>query len=355
MTPELEPDIPRDGHRRRGRYVRRRHQTAVALLILASLALLSACAGAPNMLDPVGPRADRIATMWWVMLVLATLMFVTFVGLFLVVVFQFREGRQQRETRSVKPATGNGVVIALGFVVPVLILGFLTLYTNRLLNVLAAPDRPAALTVEVIGYQFWWEVRYPEQGVVTANEIHVPTGRPVTMRVTSADVIHSFWTPQIHDKIDMIPGQSKSIWIEVDQPGEYRGLCAEFCGIQHALMQFLVIAQPPEEFDAWLAARQQPAPPVDPLVRRGQEVFVANVCISCHSIGGAQRQRLNGPDLTHVASRRTLGAAIIPNTPENLAAFIRDPQSIKPGNRMPAVPLREADLEALVAYLLTLE
>jgi len=208
----------------------------------------------------------------------------------------------------------------------------------------------------VIGHQWWWEVKYqdpiPGRIVTTANEIHVPAGRPVLLQLSSVDVIHSFWVPSLHGKRDLIPGHPSSLWIEADRPGTYRGFCAEFCGHQHAHMGLLVIADSPDRYAAWYAAQlETPPPPVDPLAQRGRQVVESAPCALCHTVQGSQASASLGPDLTHLGSRRTLAAATLPNTPENLGRWIVDPQTIKPGNPMPANRLSAEDLRAAVAYL----
>jgi cytochrome c oxidase subunit 2 len=190
--------------------------------------------------------------------------------------------------------------------------------------------------------------------VVAANEIHVPAGRPVQVNVTSEDVIHSFWVPQLMGKLDMIPGKTNTTWLQADQPGAYRGECAEYCGVQHAHMAFLVVAEPPEQFAAWLEGQRQPAAePTEPLAREGAQAFAREGCISCHEIryGASPVGGKAGPDLTHLASRRTIGAGLLANNPGNLAGWIANPQALKPGNKMPRLNLDAESLQALVAYL----
>ena len=175
------------------------------------------------------------------------------------------------------------------------------------------------------------------------------------LTLTSMDVIHSFWVPQLHGKIDLIPGTATTLWLRADQPGEYRGMCAEYCGVQHAKMQFLVVAEPPDQFQAWLDLQRQPAAvPTDPLAQRGLQVFLSSSCVTCHAIRGTSATGALGPELTHLASRRTLGAGILPNTRGTLAGWIADPQSIKPGVHMPPSDLTGEQLQALVVYLETL-
>ncbi|HUG38359.1 MAG TPA: cytochrome c oxidase subunit II, partial [Candidatus Limnocylindrales bacterium] len=208
---------------------------------------------------------------------------------------------------------------------------------------------------DVRGQQWWWEFEYDggTHAMRTANELHVPTGRRVVLRLRAHDVIHSLWVPALQGKLDVIPGKTNVTWLQADHPGVYRGQCAEYCGIQHAQMAFLVVAQPPEEFDAWLRAQRQPAvPPADDEARRGERLFVDRGCASCHTIRGSLAffGRF-GPDLTHVASRRTLAAGVLDNSRDALARWVANPQGLKPGARMPHVPLAAADFQAILHYV----
>ena len=318
---------------------------------------LSGCAGSPSVLDPRGPRAASTSDLGWLMFGLAAVIFAVVVLIMLIALV--RRGGQtadltQPGERPASDRGGHAVIIGGGFVFPIVILTILVVLTLRTLVTLAAPPTPAGLNVQVIGHQYWWEVRYPDQYVVTANEIHIPAGQPVSLELSSVDVIHSFWVPQIMPKVDMIPGHPNTSWIQADTPGEYRGQCAEFCGLQHAHMAFLVIADSPDQFAAWVANQQQPAArPTDSSVAQGAQVFASAGCITCHAIRvGAQSTGATvGPDLTHVASRRTLAAGMLDNTRGNLGGWISNPQAIKPGNLMPALNLDAAMLRSLVAYL----
>jgi cytochrome c oxidase subunit 2 len=215
------------------------------------------------------------------------------------------------------------------------------------------PDpRTTSMTVNVIAHQWWWEVRYPSSGAVTANEIHLPVDTRVNLVVTTADVIHSFWVPQLGRKIDTIPGRLNRILLYPTRTGEYRGQCSQFCGLQHANMAMEVFVQPRSAFRSWLASMAAPArAPTGAQAQAGQRLFMSSQCASCHRIAGTQAQATVGPDLTHVASRTTLAAATISNTPSELAAWITNPQAIKPGDRMPDLGLSRAQVSALVAYL----
>jgi cytochrome c oxidase subunit 2 len=216
------------------------------------------------------------------------------------------------------------------------------------------------VTIQVVGHQWWWEVTYPnsqaDQTVTTANEIHVPVGRPVVILTNSADVIHSFWAPSITGKRDLLPGYSSAFWIQVDQPGVYRGQCAEFCGLQHAHMGFSVIAESVEDFQKWQQQQLKPAPdPATPEASRGREVFLTHACLMCHTIRGTDAGSRFGPDLTHIASRKMIAAETLPNTTGALAGWIVDPQRVKPGAQMSPNPLAPDDLQAVVAYLQSLQ
>jgi cytochrome c oxidase subunit 2 len=216
----------------------------------------------------------------------------------------------------------------------------------------APSPRTTALTVEVVGNQWWWEVRYPGTPAVTANEIHIPARTRVNVVTKSDDVIHSFWVPQLNRKVDSLPGHPNRVLLYADRPGVYRGQCAEFCGPQHAHMAMAVYADPPDRFRAWLANMARPrTAPVAPDAKRGEQVFLADQCASCHTIRGTSARGEIGPDLTHLGTRRTLAALTIPNRPRELARWIHDPQQVKPDNKMPTLDLPPADVRALVAYL----
>jgi cytochrome c oxidase subunit 2 len=268
-------------------------------------------------------------------------------------------GRRREVRRDTLPDDQRGVrwILAGGVAFPVVVLVPLFVLTMRSLAAVEARDVEPDLTIEVIGRQYWWEVHYLDDAgnrlFETANEIHIPVGRTVLVRLLSADVIHSFWVPRLAGKLDMIPGKMNQLRIRADEPGEYRGQCAEYCGLQHAKMAFLVVAQPEEEFEAWAVRQALPAAaPADSLAARGRDVFLRSGCAVCHAIRGTPAAVADlGPDLTHVASRRTLAALAIPNNRGHLGGWIADPQAIKPGNLMPAVPLSAADLQALLHYL----
>jgi cytochrome c oxidase subunit 2 len=230
-------------------------------------------------------------------------------------------------------------------------------FTSRAIARMPLKD---AVNIELVGHQWWWEARYkdtdPTREFTTANELHIPVGRPVVVTLRSSDVIHSLWVPNLHGKKDLIPGRTAIMRLRADKPGTYRGQCAEFCGLEHALMVLLVSAEPPAQYEAWAAKQRQPAPPpADDQQARGLQVFLGTSCVMCHTISGTTAQGKLGPDLTHLASRQTIAAGTLPNNRGHLAGWIADPQSLKPGVNMPANALAPDDLQALLAYLESLK
>jgi cytochrome c oxidase subunit II len=304
-------------------------------------------------LDRATPQADAITDMHWVMFwVLGAVFFVVVTALAIALSRKARppgpEGEGPRFT-AVAAATGVTVAILLFLLVASVVTG----------RSVATPPEANALDIAITGHQWWWEVRYPAaipvDEVLTANEIHVPVGRSVRLHLASTDVIHSFWAPNLDGKKDLIPGRATGLTFRVLRPGIYEGRCAEFCGLQHAHMGFRVFAQPPAEFEAWLASQRLPAvDPSDATLVHGHQVFLEGPCVTCHTIRGAGAFGRKAPDLTHLASRSTIAADTLLNTTGHLAGWIADPQRIKPGNRMPPNVLPSADLLDLVAYLQSL-
>jgi cytochrome c oxidase subunit II len=327
-------------------------------ILLSGCAPATNIAGIPNALDTRGPVSSVIATEWWIQFALGMVVYVVVVGILLFILFARGNRGKQAADVDVLYSTGTeGInwILWGGVIIPVIILaGLLGLSIYSHIS-LAAPDEPTALTIEVIGHRWWWEVRYPNEGIVSANEIHIPVGRPVEIHLTSRDVIHSFWVPQLAGKLDMNPGETNSMWLQADEPGIYRGICAEFCGLQHANMQFMVIASPEASFQEFVERESQPAlEPEDDLALTGQQVFMGSSCVYCHTIQGTNATGELGPDLTHIASRLTIGAGILENNRGNLAGWIVDPHTFKPGNLMPPTNMTGAELQALLAYLDTL-
>jgi cytochrome c oxidase subunit 2 len=284
-----------------------------------------------------------VLDLWWPMLATATVVFLFVAGMLLLATARGRRRTEEQARGAV--AWGEPFILIAGVGVSgVILVGFFVFSLGRM-QALADAGRHTKLTVSVIGHDWWWEVRYPN-GAVSANEIHIPAGEKVQLALTTDDVIHSFWVPSLGPKTDMIPGQRNSLWLQADEPGTYRGQCAEFCGLQHANMIIKVVADTPADFEAWMARQAEPAGAAP-----GQQLFEAQTCAGCHTIRGTQAAGTVGPDLTHFGGRATLGAGVRPNTPENLTRWISDPQSLKAGNTMPPTALGPDQLSELVTYL----
>jgi cytochrome c oxidase subunit 2 len=315
--------------------------------------------GAHDALVTAGPNAAHIGTLWNLTVFVCTAVFcAVLIGLVLAL---WRSGRSGEGSGPDLSSIGKhergpylsvlwsvGVSIAL-----LLVLIVASVVTDR---ALARASLENAVQIDVTGHQWWWELTYrgasPSENFNGANELHVPVGRPVVLRLKGDDVIHSFWVPNLAGKKDLIPGRTATMSFRADHPGRYRGQCAEFCGFQHAFMAFEVIAEEPAQFDAWAAAQRQPAAePGDATTRRGQEVFLRSACIMCHAVEGTTAAARKGPDLSHVGGRSTLAAGTLPNRPAEMARWIANPQDFKPGSNMPATQLSGDDMNALVAYL----
>lgn len=312
----------------------------------------------PPVLDPAGPFAGPIETVAWVLFVMsAVVMAVVLVALGLAL-FGPRKWK--------KRVGGERLVWAAGLVFPTVVLTGLLIYGLTTTARVSEAPRPGEMRIRVTGEMWWWRVAYLDaQGreiVQDANEVHIPTGQPVVFELESADVIHSFWVPRLGGKTDMIPGRRNFMRLQADTPGTYGGQCAEYCGGAHALMGLVVIAHAPGDYADWRARQARPAAPVPSaetslaLIDQGRDVFAASGCGACHTIRGTEANGLAGPDLTHVGSRQTLGAGILPNNQGTMAGWISDSQSLKPGNRMPSYPvLTGRDLRATAAYLESLK
>ncbi len=251
---------------------------------------------------------------------------------------------------------GARTIVIGGIILPSLVLLVVFGATITTLRALGTPAIAPENVVRVTGNQWWWKVGYPAYQFETANEIHIPVGEPVQIILESNDVIHSFWVPELHGKLDLIPGRTNEFWIQADEVGIYDGVCAEFCGGPHALMRFVVVAEPAETYAAWLAQQQEPARvPTDPLAAEGLSVFLRKDCGDCHTIRGTEATGVLGPDLTHFADRQLLAAGAAPNSRGALGGWILDPQHLKSGAFMPATPMTGEELTALLAWLETLE
>lgn len=322
-----------------------------ASLLPWTASFLAACEATEHqsILDPVSWMSAEAAWLWWFMFGVGGVVFVLVFGLFLYAILM-----PPADSQSLPPLGKNRFILMGGIIVPTIILVVLLFVALGSTVKFRIPDN-TAFTIEVVGHRWWWEIRYPDFGITDANELYIPVGEPVLLRLWSADIIHSFWVPALHGKIDMMPEKVNTFWIEADEPGVYRGQCAEYCGLQHANMAFRVIALATDEFEAWVHHRQQPVPePETADLQRGREVFFNEGCDVCHAIDGVGGTEEIGPDMTHVASRMTLGAGILPNNRGYLAGWIVNPQALKPGNLMPRSYIEPQDLEALLDYLETL-
>ncbi len=326
---------------------------ALASGLLSGMAALlyrtgAALASGPSTFDPHSPTARSITTLMWIMLVLAAIVFVLIEGGLLYATFHFRARRGAAEPRQIE---GDRRVEIVWFTIPMILVIVLFILALRSMNTIAATPADA-LHVNVIGHDWWWEYRYPDAKVVTANELVVPAGRPVQLDLYSQDVIHSWWVPELAGKTDLIPGKHNTLWFKAEKEGVFLGQCAEFCGLQHAGMQLRVIALPGQQFDAWLAAQAAPAaPPAAGDAQAGAQIFADRTCISCHAVRGTSANAQIAPDLTHFGSRQTLAAGVLDNTPADLTRWLADPQAVKPGNQMPNLKLSAQEIQQLVAYL----
>ncbi len=336
----------------------RRILPAVFLIFAACWARGEGPLGSPSIFAPESTPAKTILGLSWFVLAITGGIFVTVGGMFVWAIIRYRERKD--DDGSEPPQIYGSTQVELAWtVIPILIVVVLFLTTARIIFAIQdAPKPQAALDVTVIGHQFWWEFRYPKLGIVTANELHVPVStaldpQPTFLHLLSADVDHSFWVPQLAGKTDLIPNHPNETWIEPLHTGVYLGQCAQFCGVEHAKMLLRVYVDTPEEFDAWVKQQKQPGAQ-DPGVAAGRHIFETEACTNCHAIAGTAARGTFGPDLTHLASRATIAAGAATNTPENLHAWIQNPDTFKPGALMPAMQLNNEQIDELVAYLETL-
>ncbi len=334
---------PHLGNRRRG---------ALALAVAGALLVLTGSvvgAEPPWPSGPVSPEARPVADLYWLVLWIALAVFAVVEGVLLYSVFRFRR-RDDVEPDQIHGHTGLEIAWT---VAPALIVAFLAVLSVQTMFA-GGTAREDPLTIEVVGHQWFWELRYPEAGFTTATDVVVPAGTAVRLKVTSEDVIHSFWVPRLGGKIDANPGFANEIWFTVEEPGVFEGQCAEFCGVGHPYMPVRVIALTPIEYEAWVQAQRATAPPAVGLAAEGESLVTVGACAACHTVRGTAAAGLIGPDLTHFASRSQIGG-LVPNTPENLALWLEDPQALKPGAKMPNLGLSDEEIDAIVTYLTTLE
>ena len=312
-----------------------------------------------NMFEPVSTPAKMIHDLAELVIAICAAIFFVVAALLIYVIIRFRvrPGEHGSEPPQVY---GSNNLEAAWTIVPVIIVVVLFLATARTINEIERTEpQEGALEVTVVGHRWWWEFRYPEYGIVTANELHIPVSdpddpRPTFLWLESQDVIHSFWVPRLSGKTDVVPNRRNTLWIDTSTPGLYLGQCAEYCGTQHAHMLLRVYVDTKEDFERWVAEQQAPDP-VDPSVVAGRELFQRTACINCHTLDGTVADGTYGPSLSHLMSRKTIGAGSAFNTPENLKRWVKDPAVFKPGVRMPDMKLTSEEVDQIVAYLVTLK
>lgn len=340
---------------------------AAGILLPVLTVSLAGCAGSPSPLNPASLNASLISKLTLTVFGIAAVVFLIVEGMLIYSAIRFSRKNagppsQTEGNRNLEIAWTFAPAIVL-VIVYVISLG--TLRTVGYLPASAASSDPTGnssattnattLHVRVVGHQWWWEFDYPDLGITTANEMHVPVGVDVTVDVESVDVIHSYWVPELGGKIDVIPGHVNHTWFNASQTGVFHGQCAEFCGVEHGDMRFDVVVETADQFQAWVKAQQAPVASVSGAAAQGEQVFMNGACIGCHTINGTNAKGLTGPNLTHFASRSVFAGATLQNTPENVAKWLADPQAVKPGNLMPNLHLSQTQINQLVAFLESLK
>jgi cytochrome c oxidase subunit 2 len=318
------------------------------LAAAAGLALFPAVTSAESSspLTPASPNAIAIANLFWIIIAIAAVIFIGVEGVLFYSVIAYRD----RPGRRASQFAGNVRLELIWTAIPALILaGTLYLTVRTLIQTLPPLGDP--LDVRVVAHQWWWEIDYPNEGIRTANELHVPVGETVIVRLESNDVIHSFWVPSLAPKMDAIPGRTQIVWFQPLAADVYLGRCAEFCGVQHAWMEFRVYAQSFADYLAWVKSQQQPAATPSGLAAEGQQIYFSQTCGACHTISGTASNGISAPNLTHVASRWTIGAGVLANTPDNMQLWLENPQAVKPGTAMPNYHFTPDQARALAAYM----
>jgi cytochrome c oxidase subunit 2 len=340
--------------------------TGVLVIVAGILLAASLCTATPyddhlvpSIFQPHSTPADSIVHLSYFVLAVTGLIFLLVFGLLTYVIVKFRNTPSD-DKREPPQVYGSTQIELAWTVIPILIVVVLFLATARVIHAIQDARKPAAaVEVTAIGHQFWWEFRYPAIGVVTANELHIPVSdpahpTPTFLKLLSADTDHSFWVPQLAGKTDLIPNRVNEMWMDPHQTGIFLGQCAQYCGTQHAKMLLRVSVESAEDFQAWVSSQKRPANQDEKQIA-GKRVFEATACVNCHAVAGTNATGHFGPDLTHLMSRRTIAAGAAENTTENLHLWIQNPEAIKPGSLMPAMKLSDADLDALVRYLETLQ
>jgi cytochrome c oxidase subunit 2 len=319
--------------------------------------LLAGCIGAPAIILPASGSAKAITELMWVVFGVSLVVFLLIEGMLFFVVFRFRSKKEQTDGSNLpKQTEGNQkmeiawtVLPAIGLLIIFIIsVGTLQTIVNR-----PAPDsaNPGVINVKAIGHQWWWEFQYPDEKIITASEMHVPVNAVVYVQVDSADVIHSFWVPQMGGKTDVIPGHTNLTWFQATELGTFVGECSEFCGDEHTHMRMDLVVETPEQYQAWVDLQKSALPQLSGLAAEGEGMFMEGACSSCHTINGTKAAGMSGPNLSHFESRKSIGGKVLENNPENLALWLHDPSKVKPGVLMPNLGLSTEQINALVAFL----
>lgn len=305
-----------------------------------------------SIFSPASPNAEAITHLFVISLWICVIIFAIVTG---IVGYSLAKYRWKKGDDDPEQIAGNKTVEIVWTVIPFMIV---LLLFGLTVHAMTKSDPPAIGKPDlvVVGHQWWWEVRYPQQGFVTANEIHIPTGRQILVELDTIDVLHEFWVPELTRKMTTVPGAKNHVWLEADKPGVYQGVCSEFCGTQHAWMRFQVIAESPARYAAWVRHQQQPATAqLTGLAAQGQQMFKAMTCVDCHSVDPTNTKINSGPNLTHLESRRMIGSGILTNDQAGLRRWLANPQLVKPGAKMPNFKLDSGQMNALLAYLDTLK
>lgn len=335
-------------------------RTIFLTLGLLALLPLAGCAGSPTWFMPASSNAALITNLGTIIFAIAIAVFVIVESLLVYSVVRYSRKREGEPTQ----IEGNTKFEIAWTAAPALVLLVVFVLSVQTLSQVAYTASPAsnassaaggAVHVRVIGHQWWWEFQYPELNITTANELHAPLNAVVNFDLESVDVIHSFWVPQLAGKTDVIPGHVNHTWFQANQLGTFHGQCAEFCGLEHALMRFEVVVETPDQFQTWVAQQQAPVAAMTGDAAKGEQLFLNGACIGCHTVNGTKAQGKVGPNLTHLASRKLFAGAVFDNTADNLKKWLTNPPAMKPGTQMPNLNLAPADIDALVAYLTSLK
>ncbi len=330
--------------------------TKIILASIFVLVFLASCGGTTTdfISNPASQITNQQSSLFRILLVLAAFVFVIVEGGIIFAILRFR--RRKGDDGEPKQVHGSVPLEIVWTAIPVLLVVGIFILTITTMNGIAAPPPSANdVNVSVVGHQWWWEFDYPDQKIVTADELYIPVGRPIQITLTSVDVIHSFWIPELAGKTDVIPGQTNHMWIMADHPGTYDGQCAEFCGTEHALMRMKINAVTEADYQAWLTRMQAPAAqPQTDLETQGQKLVVSGACSACHTIDGTTMKGKVGPNLTHLFSRSSFAGAAFPLDDANLTAWLKDPQAMKPGNLM-KIKVPDSQIQAILAFLKTLK